>query len=45
MPEDDVADRSLRFPAFCNALGERRSQRGRNCYYSIILAEQQPVGR
>ncbi len=32
-PEDAVAvaDRSLRFPAFCNALGERRSQRGRNC--------------
>ena len=36
MPEDAVADRSMRFPAFCNALGERRSQRGRNCYYSII---------
>ena len=31
VPEDAVADRSLRFPAFCNALGERRSQRGRNC--------------
>ena len=30
-PEDAVADRSLRFPTFCNALGERRSQRGRNC--------------
>ena len=30
-PGDAVADRSLRFPAFCNALGERRSQRGRNC--------------
>ena len=26
-----VADMSLRFPAFCNALGEIRSQRGRNC--------------
>ena len=37
MPEDAVADRSLRLPAFCNALGEIRSQRGRNCYYSIIL--------
>ena len=36
VPEDAVADRSMRFPAFCNALGERRSQRGRNCYYSII---------
>ena len=36
MPEDAVADMSLRFLAFCNALGERRSQRGRNCYYSII---------
>ena len=35
VPEDTVADRSLRFPAFCNALGERRSQRGRNCQYSI----------
>ena len=31
VPEDAVADRSLRFPAFFNALGERRSQRGRNC--------------
>ena len=31
VPEYAVADRSLRFPAFCNALGERRSQRGRNC--------------
>ena len=31
VPEDAVADRSLRFPAFCNALGEKRSQRGRNC--------------
>ncbi len=36
VPEDAVADRSLRFPAFCNALGERRSQLGRNCYYSIL---------
>ena len=31
VPEDVVADRSLRFPAFCNALGEKCSQRGRNC--------------
>ena len=31
VPEDTVADRSLRFLAFCNALGEKRSQRGRNC--------------
>ena len=31
VPEDAVADRSLRFLAFCNALGERRSQRGRTC--------------
>ena len=31
VPEDAVADRSLRFPAFCNALGEKRSQRRRNC--------------
>ena len=31
VPEDAIADRSLRFPAFCNALGEKRSQRGRNC--------------
>ena len=31
VPEDALPDRSLRFPAFCNALGERRSQRGRNC--------------
>ena len=31
VPDDAVADSSLRFPAFYNALGERRSQHGRNC--------------
>ncbi len=31
VPQDAVADRSLRFPAICNALDEKRSQRGRNC--------------
>ena len=31
VPEYAVADRSVRFPAFCNERGERRSRRGRNC--------------
>ncbi len=30
VPEYAVADRSLRFPAFCNTLVEKCSQRGRN---------------
>ena len=37
VPEDAVADRSLRFPAFCNALGVRLELGREHCILLVMI--------